>query len=103
MTTTSFKDSVVDFILTTSDSMTSSLMLYPDNVCSSNPTAEKVKLYGPPDGIRENVNTPELSVLVPEVKLVLLFLTTTETPEMGSLLLLETSPFTRLCFSWENT
>jgi len=52
--------------------------------------------------MRMKVKTPVLSVVVPEVKLVLMFLITTETPERGSLLLLLTKPLTRLGLSWEN-
>ncbi len=43
----------------------------------------------------EKVKLPVLSVLVPTVKLVLVFLTITETPPIGSPLLFVTTPFTR--------
>ena len=43
---------------------------------------------------------PVLSVEVPDVKLVLAFLTVTETPSSGSLELPCTIPFTLLDFSW---
>jgi hypothetical protein len=49
--------------------------------------------------MREKVNIPLLSVLVPVVKLFDTFLITTDAPLTGSLLLLDTNPFTTLVFT----
>src|SRR5262245_15910440 len=50
--------------------------------------------------MRLKVNTPALSEVVPEVKLLAVFLITTDTPFKGMLALVCTNPFTTLVFSW---